>query len=223
VRVLVVAAMRSEMKAFVKRRGAAASDGDGDVETGVLGIGTSLARSSTERLIDGSSPGHVLVVGVAGGIGPTMAIGDLVVPEAVLDGATGTERRPAAIDGLPNAGILHTSDELVVDPARVAALVERGVVALDMETAAVAEVCERRGIPWSVMRGISDHADAELIDPAILGLMGPEGEPRPAAVARYVARHPNRIAYLSRLARGLNAATTASADAAVVALRQLTG
>jgi adenosylhomocysteine nucleosidase len=222
VRVLVVAAMRSEMKAFRKRWSRAGSGDDGgDVVTGVLGIGTSLARSSTELLVGETSPGHVLVVGIAGGIGPTTAIGDLVVPAVVLDGASGVERRPAPIGGLDERGTLHTSDELIVEPARIAELVARGVVALDMETAAVAEVCDEHGIPWSVMRGISDHADAELLDPAILGLMGPEGEPRPAAVARYLARHPNRMGQLARLSKGLDAAMAASSDAAMVALRGL--
>jgi adenosylhomocysteine nucleosidase len=218
---LVVAAMRSEMKAFLQRHRSGDRESGADVATGVLGIGTTLARAATERLIDESAPDHVLVVGVAGGIGPTTAIGDLVVPEVVLDGATGAEHRPASIDGFTNRGTLHTADELIVEPPRIAALVDRGVVALDMETAAVASVCERRGIPWSVLRGISDHADAELIDPAILGLMGPEGEARPGAVARYVATHPHRLAHLARLSKGLHAATAASSDAAVQALTRL--
>jgi adenosylhomocysteine nucleosidase len=224
VTVLVVAAMRSEMQAFVAaRRGAGHLGPPPAVSTGVLGIGTARARASTERLVREVSASRVLVIGVAGGIGPTTAIGDLVVPEVVLDGASGVARRPAPVPGVRGRGTLHTSDELVVEPAAVAALVERGVVALDMETAAVAEVCERHGIPWSVLRGISDHADAEPVDPAVLGLTGPEGEARPAAVARYVARHPGRIPQLSRLARGLRAATRASADAAVQAIDDLTG
>ena len=209
---LVVAAMRSELRAFTKRW-----RGDG-VVTGLLGVGTAAARASTQRLLAEHRPDRVLVIGVAGGIGPTTSIGSLVVPATVLDAASGIEHVPAPVAGHEAHGTLHTSDELVVDPEAVAALVARGVVALDMETAAVAAVCEAAGVPWSVLRGVSDHADAELIDPAILGLMGPEGEPRPAAVARYVARDPRRIALLARLAKGLSAATAASADAAIAVL-----
>jgi adenosylhomocysteine nucleosidase len=209
---LVVAAMGSELRAFTRRwRG-------GGVETGVLGIGTAAARRSTERLLAEHRPARVLVIGVAGGIGPTTAIGDLVVPASVLDAASGTVHVPAPVPGHPANGTLHTSDELVVDPAAIAALVSRGVVALDMETAAVAAVCEAAGVPWSVLRGISDHADAELIDPAILRLMDPTGSPRPAAVARYVLAHPGRIPHLVRLGKGLGAAAKASAEAAVAAI-----
>jgi hypothetical protein len=71
------------------------------------------------------------------------------------------------------------------------------------------------------MRGISDHADAELIDPAILGMMGSEGEAKPGAVARYLVKNPGRIAHLSRLAKGLDAATSASSNAALKALTHL--
>ena len=219
-RVLVVAAMRSEMKAFRKRWQPSAAAAD-QVVTGVLGIGTALARSSTERLVGEATPDHVLVIGVAGGIGPTTSIGSLVVPEVVLDGVSGAEHRPTVVPGFENRGTLHTSDELVVEPDAVQRLVDRGVIALDMETAAVAAVCAERGLQWSVMRGISDHADAELIDPAILGMMGPEGEAKPGAVAAYLARHPTRLAQLSRLAKGLNAATSASSKAALQALDHL--
>jgi hypothetical protein len=214
--------MRSEMKAFRKRWRPADEATGAQVATGVLGIGTVLARSSTERLIGETAPDHVLVIGVAGGIGPTTSIGGLVVPEVVLDGASGAEHRPTTIPGLENRGTLHTSDELVVEPDAVQRLVDRGVVALDMETAAVAAVCAERDLEWSVMRGISDHADAELIDQAILGLMGPEGEAKPGAVAGYLARHPTRIAHLNRLAKGLDAATSASSRAALQALHHLT-
>ena len=40
-----------------------------------------------------------MVVGIAGSVGPTAGIGDIVVPEVVVDGTTGKEYRPAAIDG----------------------------------------------------------------------------------------------------------------------------
>lgn len=209
---LVVAAMASELRAFTRRaRGL-------DVATGLLGIGTARARIATERLLAEHRPERVLVVGVAGGIGPTTSIGSLVVPGAVLDGDSGATFTPTPVAGLDATGTLRTSDELVVDPAHVAALVEQGVVALDMETAAVAAVCDGAAVPWSVLRGISDHADAELIAPDILGLMDADGRPRPGAVAAYVARRPSRIAHLRRLAQGLRAATTASAEAAVRAL-----
>ncbi len=54
---------------------------------------------------------------------------------------------------------MWTNDELITDLDELAALhAERGVVALDMETAAIAHACEQRGVPWSVFRAISDRS-----------------------------------------------------------------
>jgi hypothetical protein len=90
-----------------------------------------------------------------------------------------------------------------------------------METAAIAAVCEERGCAWSVFRAISDRADDGSTDPAILALAGPQGDPDPRAVLRFLLTRPWRIPQLARLARGLRAATHAAAAAAVAALADL--
>ena len=92
------------------------------------------------------------------------------------------------------------------------------MVAIDMETAAIASVCEQRGTPWSVFRAISDRADDGTTDAAILALADSDGNPNLAAVARFVLTRPQRIPQLVRLARGVQAATRAAASAAVAAL-----
>jgi adenosylhomocysteine nucleosidase len=185
------------------------------------GIGTQAGRRAAERVLDASAVDHLVVVGVAGGIGPSVDIGDLVVPEFVLDLATGAAYRPHAIGGTASRGTLATSDELIVDPEKAARLERQGVIAIDMETAAIAAVCERRGCPWSVFRAISDRADDASTDPAIFGLAGPDGRPNLMAVARFVLTTPGRIPQLVRLARGLNLATHAAAEAAVGALEAM--
>jgi hypothetical protein len=95
------------------------------------------------------------------------------------------------------------------------------VVALDMETAAIAAVCDRRACPWSVIRAISDRVSDGLVDDEVLALAGPSGSARPVAVARFVARHPTRVRHLARLGRDLRTATHAAAAAAVDACRRL--
>jgi hypothetical protein len=147
-------------------------------------------------------------------------IGDLVAPEVVVD-ARGGEHRPAPIDGLVARGKMRTSDEIDVSVEEVAELDSRGFVALDMETAAVAEVCERRGVPWSVVRAISDHCDDGFVDSSVLAMTNVDGSPNFPAVARYLLPRPWRIVRLSRLARGARAATVASATAAAKAIRSL--
>jgi adenosylhomocysteine nucleosidase len=187
-------------------------------------MGTAGAAEAARRMLDAGDVDHVIVVGIAGGVDDRLAIGDVVRPAIVIDGASGAEYRPHPPDGQsdpPGEGALHTSDEFIVDPARVGALRARGVIAMDMETAAVAAVCEERGCPWSVVRAISDRSSDGMTDEAVFELAHPDGSPNFRAVARFVARHPGRIPQLVRLGRDANVATSAAARAAAEACRQL--
>lgn len=228
-RVALLAPMRSELRPLVRvlalRRD---RSGDGALWSGaaggvaivatMTGIGMGAAARATGRILDSAGVDHVVVVGIAGGIGPSVEIGDLVVPERVIDLASGTEHRPHPLGGSAPRGTLVTWDGLLVDPERMARLAREGVVAIDMETAAVAAVCERRGCPWSVFRAISDRADDASVDQAVFGLAGPDGGPNLPALARFLLTRPWRIPQLARLARGMRLAADAAATAAVRAL-----
>jgi len=229
-RIVILAPMRSELMPLVRALSLKwSASGDRSLLAGGLGrmaivatttgIGTKAAAQTAERVLDSGPIRHLVVVGVAGGIGPSVDVGDLVVPQLVIDLSTGAQFQPNIIGDVEPRGKLATSDELVSDPAQAARLERQGVIAVDMETAAVAAVCERRQCPWSVFRAISDRADDGSTDPAVFGLAGPHGEPRLGAVARFVLANPKRIPQLARLAQGLSLATNVAATAAVSALR----
>jgi adenosylhomocysteine nucleosidase len=192
--------------------------GDVAVAAALGGIGTAPAAEATERLLDAWPADLVVVVGIAGAIGPSLALGATIAPERVLDVESGVERRPAALPGVAARGLLATSGRLIVEREELARLERRGVVAIDMETAAVAAVCERCGVPWAAFRAISDRAGDPGVDASILALGGPDGRGDPAAVARYVLARPWRIVLLARLARGMRRATDAAAHAAIDAI-----
>jgi adenosylhomocysteine nucleosidase len=241
VRIGILAPMPSELRPVVKRLGlrrAASSPvgrmvhegrvGDVSVVAAMTGMGPDAAAAATRRMLDAGDLAidHVVVVGIAGGIAAGQAIGDVVPVDVVIDDRTGTEYRPHPFgDGagparLTGGGALHTSPEFIADPERVAALRAQGVVALDMETAAVAAVCEERGVPWSVFRTISDRASDGLADEAVFGLAHPDGSPDLRAVARLVVRHPTRIPRLVRLGRDMSIATKSAATAAAAAIER---
>ena len=245
-RIGMLAPMPSELRPLVKRLGLrpapAPADGAGgagrkvhegrlgaaEVTAAMTGMGTAAAAEAARRLLDSQPVDHVVVVGIAGGIDDRLAIGDVIRPGVVIDGASGTEYRPHPLGETPDAagdappyGALHTSDEFIVDPDRVAALRERGVIALDMETAAVAAVCQDRGCPWSVVRAISDRSSDGLADEAILGLAHPDGTANLPAVVRLILRHPSRVPQLARLGRDAKIATDAAAAAAIDGCRRL--
>jgi len=187
----------------------------------VTGMGTDLATKGLERLLGQSEVERVIVVGITGAVDNETPIGTLVVPEVVMNGDSGAEFQPEQIGaGTPN-GKMRTSDVFSTDPDLIAALRSKGVVSLDMETAAIAEVCERRRIPWSVFRAISDRATDGSVDDAVFHLTNQDGTPNVKAVVSYFLKHPGRIPAMARLARGAKLATGRAAEAAVSAVSHL--
>lgn len=186
----------------------------------VTGMGTTLAREGTERLLDAVPVTRVVVVGITGAVENETPIGTLILPEVVVNSATGAEFRPEPLAKEPPSGKMWTGDELLIDPHVLHELRARGVVSLDMETAAIAECCEQRGIPWSVFRVISDRASDGSVDEEVFRLSNQDGTPNRRAVLRYFARHPGRIPKMARLARGATLATKVAADAAIRAAGQ---
>jgi adenosylhomocysteine nucleosidase len=228
-RIAILAPMQSELRPLVRLLSLKRSrSGDRNLLWGTLGcvevvatatgIGTRAAAITVERVLDFISVQHLVVVGIAGGIGPSVGVGDLVVPELVIDLATGAEYHPNVMGDVEARGTLATSIEALTDPAEAARLERQGVIAVDMETAAIAAIGESRACPWSVFRAISDRAGDGSIDPAMLGLAEPDGEPNLPALVRFVLMNPKRIPNLVRLGRGLRLATNSAASGAVSAL-----
>jgi adenosylhomocysteine nucleosidase len=192
--------------------------GDRQVVATVSGVGTALARAATVRLLDAVDVDWVIAVGIAGAIGNQIPIGTLVYPHVVVDGADGSAHHPTPLPVGTPYGKLWTTDELLVDPAQHADLRLDGVLAVDMETAAVAKVCVDRGVPWSVVRAISDRASDGTVDAEIFGLTRADGRPNWPAVGRYLVRHPGDLPRLLRLGRGSRLAAERAADAAITAV-----
>jgi len=220
-----VCAMPMELRALrqlVRLRktglGYAGRIGDRQVVATVTGVGTALARAATVRLLDVVDAEWVIVVGIAGAIGNQIPIGTLVLPQLVVSGADGSALRPTPLRVGTPYGKLCTTDELLLDPAQHADMRVDGVLALDMETAAVAKVCDERGVPWSVVRAISDRASDGTVDTEIFGLIHPDGRQNLPAVARYLLRHPGALPRLMQLANGAKLASRRAAEAAIKAV-----
>jgi adenosylhomocysteine nucleosidase len=223
-RVGLIAPMPSELRPLVKAlalRRVKPDDtsmyvgfaGETELVATTSGMGTQLAAEATNRLLDTTPVDHVIVVGIAGGMG-TSKVGDLIEPTVVVDKASGAEYAPHYLDdAVAPAGKLVTHDDFDMKPDETARLIADGFVAVDMETAAVAAVCEQRNVPWSPVRVISDLVGVTPGD--VIDLANPDGTANTRAALRYLLRHPLRIPKLLRLGReSMAAANKAAATAA---------
>ncbi|MEY2420928.1 MAG: adenosylhomocysteine nucleosidase [Acidimicrobiaceae bacterium] len=231
-RVLVFAPMSSEMRPVAKllhlertgeQGGIPVYTGDcGDAEVVLTGtgIGPELANGAAERMLAGSAFDRVIVSGIAGGLAPASLVGDLVVPEEVYDGATGDRFRSTPIEGVTPKGVIRMGDgdSYELNDAEVARLVDEGVTAVDMETAAIARVCARHDVPWIAFRVISDMAGEAALDAGVLALVDELGNPKPWPSVKYLFTHPRQIPLMLRVGRDASAAARAAAKAAVAAI-----
>ncbi len=232
--VAVIAPMPNELAPVVRMLGLRRSGERGGlpVFTGTVdgvevvatrtGIGRARAEAVTEDLLRATDVARVVVVGIAGGLAPASAVGDLIAPEAVVDEATGERFRATPVGGVAVGGVIRTGgeDDYRFDDADVARLVDQGYTALDMETAAVARACERHGVPWLAFRAVSDMAGDSSLGPVVMELVDRAGRPRVGASIRFLVGHPGRIPRLVRLGRDARAATVAAAEAAVANVRR---
>jgi 4-hydroxy-3-methylbut-2-en-1-yl diphosphate reductase len=115
-----------------------------------------------------------LSAGLAGGLTPEIAAGDLIVATEVVDLAADGPRRitvPAAEElaqGLRRLGLRVHLGSLAFSPTVVhgtarATLAARGAAAVDMESGALAELAHGR--PFAAVRAIVDTPDTPLLRP----------------------------------------------------------
>ena len=169
------------------------------------GIGKVNAAMTATLLLDHFRPSEVLFTGVAGGISPELAPGDIVIgektaqhdygeltPQGFRPQPTGKQipllmnaperlltlaeaaAKGAALEKVPTTqgdrvprvirGVIVTGDIFVSSPAKTAELRQLfNADAVEMEGAAVAQVCWQQNVPCLVIRCVSDKADATAI------------------------------------------------------------
>jgi cholest-4-en-3-one 26-monooxygenase len=233
-RIAILAPMKSEMQPIVKMLGLTRTGeqggipiytglaGDTEVVLTGTGVGPAPAHAATERLLESTTVDRVIVSGIAGGLAPVSAVGQMIVPEEVVDARTGERFRATPVGDVAVAGVIRMGDgsDYSFDDADVARMVAEGFTALDMETGAIARVCDRHGVPWLAIRVISDMAGNASLGPDVMTLVNQDGSPKVWASIRYLLTHPHRIPLMVRVGRDAQAAAVAAARAAVANVAQ---
>ncbi|WP_071395848.1 5'-methylthioadenosine/S-adenosylhomocysteine nucleosidase [Bacillus tuaregi] len=155
------------------------------------GIGKVNAAMSTTILLEKYSPDYIINTGSAGGYDPNLNIGDIVissevrhhdvdvtifgyeygqVPRLPAAFAADKELIKIALDGAKEIsgvqtveGLIATGDSFMNDPVRVEFVREKfsDLKAVEMEAAAIAQVAHQFGVPFVIIRSLSDIAGKE--------------------------------------------------------------
>ena len=135
----------------------------------VVGIGRPNAEKSLRAFLAGHSPTTVLTCGFAGGLNPTLKLGDVVFSTSDgTDAANGMDqafigwRKELAAAGARPAKFF-CADRIATTAAEKKQLREEtSADAVEMESAAIHAVCRERRIPCITVRVISDTAGEDL-------------------------------------------------------------
>ena len=176
-------------------------------------------RGLDDALAQGAS--GIMSFGLCGGLDPRLAVGDIVLGDAVSDGdqryetsVAWTAELAAALPGAARA-VFTGADTIVGSPGEKAALRERtGAGAVDMESHLVAAAAAEAGVPFAIVRTISDPADHELPHAAKAGFRN-NGEADVGAVLAGLLRRPSEFPALIRIARAAGRACKALDHAAL--------
>ena len=215
-RVGVIVALRAEARCITQHRllpGQTATLGE-NLLVNVSGMGDAAAHHAATTLCNQEEIAGLISFGVAGALDDSLQAGDLILPEAVLadrnyptDDAWYARIRyclPKHINVI--RGTLVTSDAVLTTESAKRILAARsGGCAVDMESGAIAAVAAEKGIPFLVIRAISDPV--QFSPPAVLmDALQSDGSVKPISLLALLLKRSLSLNELLRLAPGMRAA-----------------
>ena len=183
--IVVLAAVERELEPIVKRLGSPkASFADGvqywqgeyagkPIAALLTGVGPVRARAAAETALAQFGPRLAVSIGYSGGLTEDLGPAGLVVGQGAIYAGRRTELRGEDIDlaarvatdlGFDHrVGWLLTVDRPLISPeSKAHAHDEWGALAVEMETAEVADVFRSAGVPCVALRAVSDTAGQSL-------------------------------------------------------------
>jgi adenosylhomocysteine nucleosidase len=172
---------------------------DSDVMIFRTGVGPKISASRMEGFLNASQPEYLISAGFAGAVSEHLQVGDLLLGENFSDKHLLANAQRALTNRSARTGNLFTSASIVDSPAernKIARAAE--ALAVDMETAIIANACAARSVPMLSLRVISDSLQDPL--PAPPGVLFDLERQRTNYVRllSYLVRHPAALSGLAR-------------------------
>jgi nucleoside phosphorylase len=180
----------------------------------VAGVGPAKAESGVAALLAAFPVARVLGAGVAGGLSPGLATGDLMLAREVRAGdvpvaAPAEAWTQTALRGSSaRAATVVTVDRLLPGAEEKAALFARLALSppavVDMESSGWARGAASRNVPYAVGRVVLDRAE-DALPGFLVRCLGADGGLSRRRIAAHVVAHPGDLRVLVGLERRLRA------------------
>jgi adenosylhomocysteine nucleosidase len=164
------------------------------------GIGARAAARATEDAVREYHPAQLISAGLAGALVSRLHVADIVRPAAVVNSGTG-ERYDIA----GGEGVLVTASEVAGEHGKRLLAHHFHADSADMEAASVAAVAQRHGVPFKVVKSISDEYDFDM--PDLNAFITADGRFQTARFSLFLVAHPRLWPLVRQLARNSKAAS----------------
>lgn len=152
----------------------------------------------------------IISFGTGGGLVPGLRLGDMVIGNGLTGALTG-DCDPAWAQALARAlpqariGTVFADGTLLASVAAKTSTAASGAIIADMESHLAAAAAADHGLPFAILRCVSDTAEAAL-PPAVAVAMGHDGSLALTAVLSSIMRQPQQLRGLIRTGLGFGTA-----------------
>jgi adenosylhomocysteine nucleosidase len=194
------------------------------------GMGIADAAQLTDRIMNTGASG-LISIGTAGGLTPDLQPGALLLPSCIrhINGKKFTadpEWHAHVHAALKCTDRVHTGDllsvtDVVRHPDRKDSLHrETEAIGVDMESAGLAEIAARAGLPFLVLRVVMDTVRDEIPEAATVSI-GETGDTQSMALLSHLARNISELPGMLRTLRRFRNAAASLREACWLARNEL--
>lgn len=189
----------------------------------VTGDGEARSRGGIEAVLETVAPKRLLALGVGGGLSPSLEVEDVVLAGEVRGPDGGALRAdPETVSQL--VGSTGLREALVVTRRHLALRAEDKLdlyeehgrpdaAVVDLESWHYVQVAEEAGVPWTILRAVSDEASEDL--PGFLNdCLDDGGSVDRGKVMRHAVFHPSVMPRLLEMKSRVEACSRRLAEAA---------
>lgn len=171
------------------------------------GMGRRPAAMAARAAIDHFEPDILISGGLAGALDSKIPVGRVLRPTQVVDAATGEKHE--TVRNAAARGVLVTASSVLSREEKEEMARKFGAEAVDMEAAVVAEIARAAGVPFVVVKAISDPLDFAM--PSIDQFIDARGRLHLLKLIGYAALRPQTWKSLNELRRNSQIASEALA------------
>jgi len=189
------------------------------IRIAVTGVGQTSAKQAVATVLAGPPSRLIVMAGFCGALRPGMSVGQVVIPEVVVDASgrawpTAEALLPLGVLQSVRMGRILTTNRLIAGPAEKQQLGTRHQAdAVDMESAVVAAACALADTPFLAVRAVSDTVDTTLSPTLVRLLAG--GAVSIRRVCAALVGKPSLLIEFLRLARDTRTAAQQLAEALI--------